>query len=382
MNDMPVGQDQTLSFVGGATHGGGSCQVSVTLDKEPTKDSVFKVIHSIIGGCPADVEGNMSGDASFTGTSKFTFQIPAGMPNGEYTLAWTWFNRIGNREMYMNCAPITVTGGSDSTAVYDALPDMFVANVPPGTVTIPEGKAVVFPNPGGSVVTAAAANLGTSLAAVDGAPVPTPTQAPANTATSVASSPAAVTSSTTNPGGVFAPGASAASSTVTSSTSVAPSSAAASSSTVSVAPAPVAPTTMATSVSTVPSSSLQATTLSAVASSTSSVAPSASPSSPALNGTLPAVNGTVPVDSETPLDPTEPEPEQGSCAEGRISCGAPGTIVCVGTDQIGVCGSDMCADLRPLEEGQSCENGASSWKYWSGRHGHGNRHGRFHRERK
>ncbi len=99
MNQMPVGVPQSLAFKGGATHGGGSCQVSVTLDKEPTQNSQWKVIHSIVGGCPSNTTGNLSEDADGTGASVFEFSIPKGMPNGQYSLAWTWFNKIGNREM-------------------------------------------------------------------------------------------------------------------------------------------------------------------------------------------------------------------------------------------------------------------------------------------
>lgn len=95
MNNMPVGVPQQLAFTGGATHGGGSCQVSVTLDKEPTKDSDWKVIHSIIGGCPSNFTGNLSEDAESDGAAVFEFSMPKGMPNGQYTLAWTWFNKVG-----------------------------------------------------------------------------------------------------------------------------------------------------------------------------------------------------------------------------------------------------------------------------------------------
>lgn len=103
MNNMAVGETQALSFIGGATHGGGSCQVSVTTDKQPTTKSEWKVIHSIIGGCPSNATGNLSDDADGTDASVFEFSMPKGMANGEYSLAWTWFNKIGNREMYMVC---------------------------------------------------------------------------------------------------------------------------------------------------------------------------------------------------------------------------------------------------------------------------------------
>ncbi|KAL2000805.1 hypothetical protein VTN02DRAFT_2593 [Thermoascus thermophilus] len=155
-NTMLVGQPQELSFVGSATHGGGSCQISLTTDKYPTKDSTWKVIHSIEGGCPANVDGNLSGGAQAPDPYTFNFTIPDSIAPGEYTLAWTWFNRIGNREMYMNCAPITVESDEPTTAnavskrdLPDDLPDMFVANIN-GCMTT-EGVDIRFPNPGNSV---------------------------------------------------------------------------------------------------------------------------------------------------------------------------------------------------------------------------------------
>ncbi|KAF2461036.1 hypothetical protein BDY21DRAFT_279514, partial [Lineolata rhizophorae] len=150
MNDMAVGEEQELSFMGGATHGGGSCQVSVTLDQEPTPESTWKVVHSIIGGCPTADSGNAGDDPNAIVGNPFRFSLPEGMPNGQYTLAWTWFNKIGNREMYMNCAPITVTGGADEgdTSVFDSLPDMFVANIPEIGCGTQESQDAVFPDPG------------------------------------------------------------------------------------------------------------------------------------------------------------------------------------------------------------------------------------------
>lgn len=161
MNQIPVGVPQKLSFKGGATHGGGSCQLSVTLDKEPTKNSQWKVIHSILGGCPNSDTGNANGSPDYAGNPTFEYTMPKGMPNGEYTMAWTWFNKIGNREMYMNCAPITVTGGADNNDVLDTLPDMFVANIGNGCTTC-ENEDFVFPQCGRNVETVMKTALGSS----------------------------------------------------------------------------------------------------------------------------------------------------------------------------------------------------------------------------
>ena len=114
----------------------------------------------------------------------FQYSIPAGIAPGEYTLAWTWFNKVGNREMYMNCAPIVVTGGGSSakretpaldsdepsynetTAGFELLardatfPAMFVANIPATDCTTTESTDVQFPDPGASVEKAPSAKLG------------------------------------------------------------------------------------------------------------------------------------------------------------------------------------------------------------------------------
>ncbi|KAI4169200.1 MAG: hypothetical protein LQ343_005862 [Gyalolechia ehrenbergii] len=177
-NVMPIGQNQTLSFIGQATHGGGSCQISLTTDKKPTKDSVWKVIHSVEGGCPSPHPGNLGDDPFGHGTDKFQFAIPQQVPTGDYTLAWTWFNKIGNREMYMNCAPVTVTDSSqkhkrrvhrhgaailekrqpesliqERADALSSLPNMFIANIGNGCNTAPSGTTLAIPQQ----------NLGTSV---------------------------------------------------------------------------------------------------------------------------------------------------------------------------------------------------------------------------
>ncbi|CAI7571033.1 unnamed protein product [Penicillium viridicatum] len=145
---IAIGESHPLSFVGSATHGGGSCQISLTTDLKPSKSSEWKVIKSFEGGCPANVDGNMSGGPDVTDPYSFNFTIPDGISAGKYTLAWTWFNRIGNREMYMNCAPITVSGGSSKRSPEElerraaSFPPMFVANVN-GCIT-PESDIVEY----------------------------------------------------------------------------------------------------------------------------------------------------------------------------------------------------------------------------------------------
>ncbi|KAL7791391.1 hypothetical protein V8C37DRAFT_382271 [Trichoderma ceciliae] len=153
-NVYAQGSTQQLSFVGSAVHGGGSCQVSVTTDAQPDKNSVWKVIKSIEGGCPAqDQVGNMGDNANAVDPYKYDFTIPKELQAGNYTLAWTWFNKVGNREMYMNCAPLTVTGSSGSKDFLNTLPDMFEANIfgTDNCGTLPDTD-LEFPNPGTDVV--------------------------------------------------------------------------------------------------------------------------------------------------------------------------------------------------------------------------------------
>ncbi|KAL7812036.1 hypothetical protein V8C26DRAFT_422243 [Trichoderma gracile] len=155
-NVYAQGSTQQLAFVGSAVHGGGSCQVSVTTDAQPDKNSVWKVIKSIEGGCPAqDQAGNMGDDAAAIDPYKYDFTIPKELEAGNYTLAWTWFNKVGNREMYMNCAPLTVTGSGGSSGFLDTLPDMFRANIfgagDDKCSTFPDTD-LEFPEPGSDVV--------------------------------------------------------------------------------------------------------------------------------------------------------------------------------------------------------------------------------------
>ena len=149
-NVYAQGSKQKLAFQGSAVHGGGSCQLSVTTDAQPTKNSVWKVIKSIEGGCPAkNTPGNLNGGPDMTDPFTYDFTVPDELASGNYTLAWTWFNKVGNREMYMNCAPMTVTGSGGSDSFLGSLPDMFTANI--GGCQTPENIDVQFPNAGQDV---------------------------------------------------------------------------------------------------------------------------------------------------------------------------------------------------------------------------------------
>ncbi|KAM0237011.1 hypothetical protein ACHAP5_009160 [Fusarium lateritium] len=150
-NVFKQGSSPELSFTGQAVHGGGSCQISLTTDKNPTKDSVWKVIKSYEGGCPArTAPGNLGDSPDVPNPDKYDFTIPKELAAGEYVLAWTWFNHVGNREMYMNCAAITVEGSGGSKDHLDSLPDMFVANVGNKCETAQDSD-LAFPNPGKDV---------------------------------------------------------------------------------------------------------------------------------------------------------------------------------------------------------------------------------------
>jgi len=351
MNNITVGESNKLAFEGGATHGGGSCQVSVTMDSQPTKNSQWKVVKSIIGGCPYDSAGNFGDSATAATPTSFEYTLPKGMPNGQYTLAWTWLNRIGNREFYMNCAPIEVSGGADSDmSVFDKLPDMFVANLPPDQCATSEGTNFDFPQPGDDVQTAVSTSLASSLsgsgcAAVTAmgagsgkaaAPSPgagsgsgsdsrsessgSPSSAEASPTASASPSSGSGSDSGSgsgsgsggNPGGVFAPGASSAITATSMVTVVQPTQA------------------PATSAAAAPTGSTGSGSGSGSGSGAGSGAGTGSPSS-----------GTTP---------------SGSCANGAQACSVPG-FYCISASIFGMC-ANGCAVPQQMAAGTQCSGGA------------------------
>ncbi|KAI1175133.1 hypothetical protein F4777DRAFT_342900 [Nemania sp. FL0916] len=158
-----AGQSSSMSVEGGAFHNGGSCQLSLSYDKGKT----FTVIKSFIGSCPTQSGGT------------FKFAIPSDAPSGNGVIfAWTWVNKVGNREFYMSCAVVNIKGSgkravsaNEKRAVAFAnRPQVFQANLG-GKYCTKEGIDTVFPEPGPDVETNAS-NPGPAILCATGADAP------------------------------------------------------------------------------------------------------------------------------------------------------------------------------------------------------------------
>ncbi|KAF2404886.1 hypothetical protein EJ06DRAFT_525451 [Trichodelitschia bisporula] len=130
-----AGDTYNFTLAGSAMHGGGSCQLSLSYDGGKS----FHVIKSLIGGCPS--------------SHVYPFTVPSYTPSGNALFAWTWLNNIGNREFYMDCASVQVSGGQPDAARFNALPGIWVANLESvNTCTTTANVDPVFPDPGPEVV--------------------------------------------------------------------------------------------------------------------------------------------------------------------------------------------------------------------------------------
>ncbi|KAH8908322.1 hypothetical protein BR93DRAFT_476887 [Coniochaeta sp. PMI_546] len=330
---MAKGSPQELAFIGQAVHGGGSCQVSITYDTAPTKDSVWKVIHSIQGGCPAKNQaGNMGSSASAADPFTYQFQIPDDVPTGNATIAWTWLNRIGNREYYMNCAPISITGSSGDKSNFDALPDMLVANIPAITTCTTEGlegSDYKYPNPGSSVdnfnmvpLVDLNGDCGKAATGSSGSTVSSgSSQSTASAAPAQASTTSAASGSASLPGGVFitVPAGGASSSAEAVQATQAPSS--------SQAVQATTPTTFASVAKTSPVG-------------TSTATASASSGSTGSSGTSGATTGS----------------SSGAQTAGS-ACSPEGLWNCVGGSSFQQCGSGIWSPVMALAAGMECTPG-------------------------
>lgn len=316
MNAMKVGEKQTLELSGSAVHGGGSCQLSVTLDTEPTANSVFKVIKSMEGGCPGVDSAAQSYD----------FELPASIPNGKATFAWTWFSKLsGLPELYMNCAPIEVTGGASDKSGFDALPDMLVANLDDSCESV-ANFAVQFPDPGSSVQKGSTNDLkpptgsacGKSSGTTPSEPSSPAGEEPTAAPTSAPAQEPAETAVPSNPGGVFAPGASSA--------------------------APVVPTAAPEPI--------QST-------STTLVTVTAKPTAPTAAQPTAAPGTGAPAQPSAPSIPSTPGNTSGTCTTN-------GAVVCNGEKQFGLCNNGNVV-WQDVAAGTACVNGVISKRSFNGR---------------
>lgn len=160
--DYELGSSQSLKLKGSAVHGGGSAQMIISYDFPPSSDTKkWRVLTSWEGGHPMSPgDNNYPANPELVVPGDYKFKIHDFLPKGKAIVAWSWFNKIGNREHYMKCATVNIGGGKDEvTGAMDSdalkkLPTMFRANSGGDSpCTTPSGTDVKFPHPGTDVIT-------------------------------------------------------------------------------------------------------------------------------------------------------------------------------------------------------------------------------------
>jgi hypothetical protein len=320
-----------------AVHGGGSCQLAILSDTTNAADPAsWNVIYSIEGGCPSNTKGNLvtpfeactsadEGDCMHS----WDIPMPKGVKSGNAILSWTWFNTIGNREMYQNCANVDITGGSGD----GSFPPLFVANLASvNDVKTDENSDVLFPSPGEFV---------TTMSATNGFNQPKATVASGD--------------SPKGPGGYTAP------KETSAPAYSAPASAPAYSAPASSAPAYSAPTQIASQIQSYDNQK-QKQTYTTFATATSAVA---APSTAAPSSEAPAPTSYSSGSSDAGSNTTSPSDS--------TKCSEDGALICIGNDSFGIC-DHGAAVKRPLAKGTACTNGVISGINRFRRHAHGAAH--------
>lgn len=334
---MAIGETQTLSFKGSAVHGGGSCQLAVTKDLQPSVSTSWQVILSIEGGCPSK-DGQ--------GPSTYDFTIPDSIAPGDYIFTFTWQSKLaGLPEFYMNCAPITVTGGAGkrsegnetmAIASREELPELFVANLAEiNSCKTTPGTDPQYPNPGPNVIRPGSNN---NFAKVEGSDcVP---KGASSGGSSSGSGPGSDGSGAN--GGSDSAGSGSGSAPATSAAAAAPSAPAAAPSSSAPAAAPPASSGFMTSVKPASSSAAAPEASSAPAAAPSSAAASAAPSSPPF----PITNSTTTGSGSGP-------------AAGGLTgtCTDEGMFNCVGGSSYQQCASGAWTKMTELPAGTKCAEG-------------------------
>ena len=285
--------------MGEAPHNGGSCQLSLSYDDGAS----FKVIKSMIGNCPIQTE--------------YSFTIPSTAPAAKNVLfAWTWFNYSGNREMYMNCARVDITGTSGGELTG---PEIFKGNILGDTCVVPEGIDIVFPNLGPDVVYGKADLKGTAATILDGCQTASGGESsgsvPATEDAPVLDAP--VDEAVGGDDEVAAP--------ALSSSSVIP----------APASSAVAPVSSAAPIEAAPISSA------------APIEAAPAPSAPAVSSPATLITSKVatPTEAPTPADPSTP----GSCIDGAILCAADGV-------SWSVCNNGSYTPMGTVAAGTTCRS--------------------------
>jgi hypothetical protein len=161
------GNTVNIKLEGTAVHGGGHCQFGVTYD-----DSTFVVLKTVTDNCL------ISG-------MNYNFDLPSNIPSGDITVFWTWVNRIGNREYYMECADITVNNPTGNTSPVEIKgKELLVVNILGNTI-IPEnlpagndGVDLLNARKDISIVSGSSGNSGSSPVVTQSPSSPTSSQTP------------------------------------------------------------------------------------------------------------------------------------------------------------------------------------------------------------
>ncbi|KAI8872789.1 hypothetical protein GQ42DRAFT_58653 [Ramicandelaber brevisporus] len=113
-----------VTLSGGAPHGGGHCQFSVSYDGGQT----FVVLRTVMTECMKN------------GQNSWDVPIPASAPSSDNVLfQWTWNNAIGNREMYSLCSRIGIDGQQSSGSITG--PKVLYANHGAGSPYIGDSRS-------------------------------------------------------------------------------------------------------------------------------------------------------------------------------------------------------------------------------------------------
>ncbi|KAJ1996144.1 hypothetical protein GGI25_003628 [Coemansia spiralis] len=103
-----AGDTISVKFVpGGAGHGGGHCEFSFSYDGGKT----FVVVDQVLQHC--FYNGPSTDNTPIV--SSYDVKLPPNLPGSNKAIfAWSWVNALGNREFYMNCADVVISGSSTS----------------------------------------------------------------------------------------------------------------------------------------------------------------------------------------------------------------------------------------------------------------------------